>query len=767
MPKKSLKMCIAPQPSAGKPSTRKSKDSVKFKGNWEETRDSLHKKINHHKDPIFEESSSDEEYQPRKSTAPQRMTVSNGLDVITSNISFQEKMHEREEKEKRNKSVFASALRKTKVWVQEAVTGEPVFSDEDWEENLARETALEKIKRKKDKEFRREMVRKSMALGIDRHETADLIHLNENKPLRLTADEVALVEAETQRLVEISREEREEEEEERRESKAIEKAHKMPNRFSLALKTVMFGTESAVNEITRHPRFDSRTSMHEIDTQGNETRETNTRRPTKFNFNAPVASESEEETETDTESESIDLEDEVNKFYDEGINDQSYEKHSPINKNHLKYSNNEHNEQHNVPVMQNNEIYDNKLQELERKLEKYSNYEKIISQHLNNKENSNASISEANNKENSNLESSIKDELFLPSSSEEEETIIYEHPPDSIKIEHEIPHTPVPPKEASPPDHTPRPQEKFKNKNNSRIRSYKPNSNEPNSNSNKVKNVSPVVSHTKIKKHRHNRKNISVEDLSLQCDMDDLNARIDTDLYSIVEVNEVGCQFPSLCSMNFSDDECASLATDYSESIALPSYRPLLKNKSQDSFSPKKQPIKVELVPWAETVWKKYIEVNDLASPQQFLDKQSNRHSISHAIHQKVKLFQEPSNIQIPKNNNIPTSYANVFQSPTHSNKTILPENLPLPDTPKTSKTDKDRKDSVISCATLDLINAEPPITPDFLSQIDEHESLKLDQDDVKDEIKSNVDEKQVQVFPNWIDRQVEPHNASKMSLFL
>ena len=36
------------------------------------------------------------------------------------------------------------------------------YEDEDWEENLARETALEKIKRKKDKEFRREMVRKSI-----------------------------------------------------------------------------------------------------------------------------------------------------------------------------------------------------------------------------------------------------------------------------------------------------------------------------------------------------------------------------------------------------------------------------------------------------------------------------------------------------------------------------------------------------------------------------------------------------------------------------
>ena len=158
-------MCRMPYPSGAKP--RSSKDSLQFKGNWEETRDSLHTKVGAaNNNPLFEESSSDDgAYQPRKSMAPQRVHAPGQLDIITSNISFQEKMQEREEKERRNKSVFASALRKTKVWVQEAVTGEPVFSDEDWEENLARETALEKVKKKKDKEFRRSMIRKSTVGG--------------------------------------------------------------------------------------------------------------------------------------------------------------------------------------------------------------------------------------------------------------------------------------------------------------------------------------------------------------------------------------------------------------------------------------------------------------------------------------------------------------------------------------------------------------------------------------------------------------------------
>merc|ERR1712159_170027 len=308
-------MCRVPFPSGA---NRKSKESVQFKGNWEETRDSLHNKIN--KKTIFEESSSDDEedYGPRKSMAPKRMTVAAGLDVVTSNLPFQEKMQEREEKEKRNKSVFQNVLRKTKVWVQEAVTGEPVFSDEDWEENLARETALEKIKKKKDKEFRRSIVRKSVALGLDKSETDDMIRNIENRPLRLTAEEIAMVEAETQRLVEISREEREEEEEERRVSKAIEKQNKLPNRFSLALKTVVFGADKVSEDLSKHPRFASKTSVHESGQFEGETRETQQRRPTKFNFGKVEISEDEEETESEEESES--------KNFDEIVqNDHNYE----------------------------------------------------------------------------------------------------------------------------------------------------------------------------------------------------------------------------------------------------------------------------------------------------------------------------------------------------------------------------------------------------------------------------------------------------------
>merc|ERR1719219_1678878 len=62
--------------------------------------------------------------------------------------------------------------------------------------------------------------------------------------------------------------------------------------------------------------------------------------------------------------------------------------------------------------------------------------------------------------------------------------------------------TPQPPKEASPRDHTPRPQKQF------------------------VPSFKPVVKHAKKKKrnnninnHRHNKRNVSVEDLCLQVAM--------------------------------------------------------------------------------------------------------------------------------------------------------------------------------------------------------------------------------------------------------
>jgi len=719
-------MCRMPYPSGG--NQRASKDSVQFKGNWEETRDSLHKKVNANKKTLFEESSSDEEvHHPRKSMAPQRVHANGqGLDIITSNISFQEKMHEREEKEKRNKSVFANAMRKTKIWVQEAVTGEPVFSDEDWEENLARETALEKVKKKKDKEFRRSMIRKSTALGLDRHETDDMIQMNEQKPLRLTAEEVAMVEEETQRLIEISREERDEEEDYRRESRAVEKANKMPNRFSMALKTVIFGTNAAAEDIARHPRFNSQTSMHEVDDGLGVHRETSQRRPTKFNFGKkPRESSEEEETESEEEeeselddseivSDSIDLEDE--EFYNAQLNE--------MDKTQGKYE-----------PLQKRDAYQDKIQELQDKMQEYENYE---AKHKNQQQ----------------------------SSETDEETIIYEHPPDTIKIEHEIVENtvpklkglrkPEPPKEPSPRDHTPRPQDKFISKEPTKNKPRKNSKDSQNSSCKKSPKIrSPIISHTKIKKHRKNRKNISVEDLSLQCDLGDVKPLNDSDLYSIVEVNEAGCQFPSLQCFSpnhaVSDDECASLRTDCSESIQVPAYRPVLKkNQSQESFSPRKQPIKVELMPWAEEVWSRNIISNDLMSPQQFLDKQSNRHDISTAIHKNVKLFIEPSTIQIPKSTTekIPDSNTTLqifdtHSSPTHSNINFnkQAEHIPLPETPVFTRNiiKEARKDSLISLAsfnhdrkasimTMDLIDAKIPLDCE-MSVLEDIDSLSFDED--------------------------------------
>ena len=403
--------------------------------------------------------------------------------------------------------------------------------------------------------------------------------MNEQKPLRLTAEEVALVEAETRRLIEVSREERDEEEEVRRESRAVEKANKMPNRFSLALKTVIFGSSAAAEDIARHPRFNSRTSMHEVDDGLGVHRATSQRRPTKFNSMKPRESSEEEETESEEEeeseladseivSDSIDLENE--EFYDAQFDE--------LNET-----------QGNQEKTQKRDVYQDKIQDLQNKLEKFENYE--------------AERAEQKNQQ--------------QSSETDEETIIYEHPPDTIKIEHEIEENvvpklkglrkPEPPKEPSPRDHTPRPQDKFINKEPTNNKHNKNSKDFKNLKSNSLKTRSPVISHTKIKKHRKNRKNISVEDLSLQCDLGDVEPLNDSDLYSIVEVNEIGCQFPSLqCfapNHAVSDDECASLRTDFSESIQVPAYRPVIKkNQSQESFSPRKQPIKVELMHWAEDV---------------------------------------------------------------------------------------------------------------------------------------------------------------------
>ena len=152
-------------------------------------------------------------------------------------------------------------------------------------------------------------------------------------------------------------------------------------------------------------------------------------------------------------------------------------------------------------------------------------------------------------------------------------------------------------------------------------------------------------------------------------------------------------------------------------------------------------------------LWTRKIVSNDLSSPQQFLDKQSNRHDISTAIHQNVKLFQEPSTIQIPKNTineKIPDSNTTlqIFDSPTYSNKNFnkQAENIPLPETPVFSKNinKEARKDSLISLAsfnrkdsimTMDLINA-PLLLDAEMSVLDDIESLTFDEEEDVKEVK-------------------------------
>jgi len=199
---------------------------------------------------------------PKRSIVARHLNVAPGLDVITSHHELQVKMDKRAQKQ--NQSTLGKALKKTKIWVKEAITGEAVFSDDDWEENLAREAALEKMKKKKVKGFKRDMIRKSQAIGIHADEVQDIIQAFESKPLRLSAHEAALVEAETQRLLDESREARDEEDQVRQLEREIAQAQKLPSRLSLAVKALTQGTKKTTNELINHPHFDETPSAIDL-----------------------------------------------------------------------------------------------------------------------------------------------------------------------------------------------------------------------------------------------------------------------------------------------------------------------------------------------------------------------------------------------------------------------------------------------------------------------------------------------------------------------
>merc|ERR1719219_162905 len=552
--------------------------SLQYHGTWDETRADVFKKAN-----MLDTSSDDDDYQagPRKSTAPGRVSMAPGGEVITSNMSLQEKMAEKQEKKARQ-STFGKAMRKTKVWLQEAVTGEAVFSDEDWEEDLAREAALDKMKKKKVKNFRRDMIRKSQAIGMDRRETEDIIAQYAEKPLRLTAEEADAVEQETQRLLEESRDEREEEEAVRRETKAIEKANKLPNRFSLAFNALVKGSEKTGEDIIKHTHFVE--SVMSIKTSEPHIKF----RKSIFPTQAMVETESEDEEEESDE----------------------YEEPSTVST-----------------------------------LTPEPELQQIIQ---------------------------IEDEQF------------------SV--------VPQPPKEPSPRDHTPRPPQKY----------VHPSSVQK----------SPVVQHTKKQKkqgrtqkqqlRRHNRRNVSVEDLALQVAMSDDN--------ELVECREASCQFPSLVNVHhhhaveYSDDEVESLTRDFDEKSLI---MPEKSTPVEMAKAPKCERIDVELVPWAEEVWHNHFSTTDLKSPQLFLDKQYNRHKVAHAIHAAVKVYQAASNFKLPADNS--PHYTTQASSPgEHINITENPTQPP-------------RRESTDTIALMEdsLKNPEESI----LESIDEtSEALKTDQ---------------------------------------
>merc|ERR1711981_1231556 len=102
----------------------------------------------------------------------------------------------------------------------------PVFSDEDWDEKIAREAAYEQLKHEKVEQFAVELNRRSKIVGqgyqVDGGNQA-IIDAYANQEFHFTAEEVRQAEHEAMALMEQSREEQAEEEMIRRETRAVEK----------------------------------------------------------------------------------------------------------------------------------------------------------------------------------------------------------------------------------------------------------------------------------------------------------------------------------------------------------------------------------------------------------------------------------------------------------------------------------------------------------------------------------------------------------------
>lgn len=178
---------------------------------------------------ISESSSEESERQPRKSQFPERISITNSrsgsnVQLITSNISLQEKLIKSKQKARK------TAFRKTVVWFKEAFTGNPEYSNSDWEEENVREQAVKKLKRKKIKEFKQNLKRQSRMFPDLAKDEEQLIATFESQPIRITTADALFLKKEIENTMEGVREDNEE----RRITQMAEKDAKPKGRLSMA-----------------------------------------------------------------------------------------------------------------------------------------------------------------------------------------------------------------------------------------------------------------------------------------------------------------------------------------------------------------------------------------------------------------------------------------------------------------------------------------------------------------------------------------------------
>lgn len=236
------------------------KPSIEYHGTWSKTRNSLYEKAElnpelESSDDEDDDSSFDEG--PRRSMVPEhvRLTVNkyketknDSVDIITSSLSLQERLRQKELKKAKQTSL-GRAIRKTTTWIKEAINAEPEYTSTDWDEDLLREQAIQNLKKKKVREFKESLARQSTVNPEMAKNKKQMLLAYQEAPLRLTVQDHKHI----QKVVAIAKEglheDMEAEAQERRETKAAEKAAKPINRFSLAFTVLTQGSNKAAERV--------------------------------------------------------------------------------------------------------------------------------------------------------------------------------------------------------------------------------------------------------------------------------------------------------------------------------------------------------------------------------------------------------------------------------------------------------------------------------------------------------------------------------------